>query len=114
MALILNKANATRKVWRTIKCEIPVDGSYQDMKFDAQFQLMEAEAIQDKKDEQIPDFLKDVIKDVRGVKANEDDAEDISYSENLVEQLVAIPWVRSALMKEYLMIPVGKQGRVKN
>lgn len=116
MALILEKANAKRKVWRTIKVEVPSDtnSGYIDMKFDVQFQLMEAEDIQDKKEEQITDFLKSVIKDVRGVKAHEDDEDDVTFSSDLVDQLVAIPWIRAQLMKEYLLIPAGKKGRSKN
>lgn len=114
MALILEKANANRKVWRTIKVEVPTDSGYQNMKFDVQLQLMEAEAIQDKKDDQIADFLKEVIKDVRGVKAHDEDTDDLACSAELVEQLVAIPWIRAAIMREYLLIPLGKKGALKN
>jgi len=115
MALILEQANAQRKVWRNVKIETPKEnGGYREDQFRAQFQLMDADTLKDQKDEQIPDFLKTVITDVTGVKQAEGEEDDLPFTTELVDQLVAVPWIRSKLMQEYLLIPAGKKGQVKN
>lgn len=115
MALILENVNAKRAVWRNITVENPKEsGGYQVFKFDAKFQLLEADEMKDKKEDQISEFLKEVIVDIKGVKLNNDDQDDAEFSTDLTEQLIAVPWIRSALMREYLLIPLGKKGQVKN
>jgi hypothetical protein len=115
MALILEQANAKRAVWRNISVEIPKeDGGYSTEKFRAKFQLLEAEDMKDKKEEQIGDFLKEVLLDTKGVKLQKTDTEDTPFTDDLADNLIAVPWIRSALMREYLLIPLGKKGQLKN
>ena len=115
MALILEQANAKRAVWRNITVESPKpDGGYQTDKFRAKFQLLEADEMKDKKEDQIGDFLKEVLLDTQGIKLNVTDEGDAPFTDELATQLIAVPWIRGALMREYLLIPLGKKGQVKN
>lgn len=113
MPLILSKSAADLKVWRTVKVQVPKDGndkSFEQMQFKAQFQMMGVDAFKDLMDADAADALRTVFIDAKGIQADTDSKEDEEFTSELKEQLIDIPWIRSALLKSYLSIPGGKQG----
>ena len=113
MALVLAKAAEDIKVWRTIKVPVPKDGndkSFDEMTFKAQFQLMGVKEFKELMDEDIDVALTRVLLDTKGIRAEVDSTEDEAFTSELRDQLLNVPWIRSALLKSYLAIPGGKKG----
>ncbi|QFU23727.1 hypothetical protein FM038_017150 [Shewanella eurypsychrophilus] len=113
MALVLAKAAADIKVWRTIKVQMPKDGSdksFDEMTFKAQFQMMGTNEFKELQDESVEAALTRVWLDAKGIRAEVDSSEDEEFSTELKAQLIDIPWIRTALLKSYLAIPGGKKG----
>ena len=96
------------KFTHTVKAQVPVDGGFKEQSFKATFRVLPPEEI-DKFDltstEGSSDFLRRVIVGLDDVAGP--DKKPISYSDELRDKVIALPYARAALATGYFKAIAG-------
>lgn len=97
------KVTAEPKFTHTVKVQVPVDGGYKEQSFKATFRVLAVDELsggeEDEAGQQVS-TLRKVICDFDDLVGEDD--QPLSYSDELRDKLISVPYVRIALMQTYL------------
>lgn len=87
-----------------VKVQVPVDGGFKEQTFKATFRVMTTEQLIARADDTGTDSDETILRQVIvGLDDLVDDAEQpIPYSDEIRDRLIAVPYVRGALMAVYI------------